>query len=192
MLIAGPFIDSYLNEIGRMFYDRLRRGHLTGMVHPPFSLFMPSHIFNYFSSMIVGYGGEIHNMKKSAKVFLCIDTLKTAKKLFNTTRFDGSYYLTKVMDKKQLNMETKKTEHVFDGTAKIVVSLYTPMRLIYNYKTEKLSISIFIQRYDANNIPVDKALQTLMNQEGEEQEKSEEEEQEKSEEEVTIDKSECI
>ena len=92
LLLAGPLIDSYLWEIGKACLEKLRRSHLTGLA-PPVVMFMPTQIFNYFSTMCVGYGADIKRTPKKYVMFL--DKQEGAQKLFHPKRFDGTYFLTK-------------------------------------------------------------------------------------------------
>ena len=46
VLLAGPLVDSFLWEIGKAFYEKLRRSHLTGFV-PPVVTFMLLQVFNF-------------------------------------------------------------------------------------------------------------------------------------------------
>jgi len=66
---------------------------------------------------------------------------------------------------------TKETITRYDGCAKVVVWLYTPMKFDYNTKTQRLVVSFFIQRYDKDDIAVDQTLQALINQESAEKKK---------------------
>ena len=63
LLLAGPLVDSFLYEIGKSVYEKLRRSHLTGLA-PPITTFMPIQVFNFLSTLCVGYGADIKKQKK--------------------------------------------------------------------------------------------------------------------------------
>ena len=45
IFLSGPLVDSYLNEIGKSFLEKLRRSHLTGLV-PPITMFILEKVFD--------------------------------------------------------------------------------------------------------------------------------------------------
>lgn len=57
----------------------------------------------------------------------------------------------------------KKLESVFDGRSVVMVTRKTPFTIIYSMATEKATVSYYVQRYTADNLPIDISLQTLMN-----------------------------
>ena len=91
-----------------------------------------------------------------------IEKEQSACKIFNPKRFDGSYPLCERKYAKKLNEDNIQVEE-YVGFAKVVVSLYTPIRFRYVEKG-KLTTNCF------NDIPRDKAVQALMNQEVEDEE----------------------
>jgi len=149
LLLSGPLVDQYLSQIGMAMLEKLRRSHLTGLV-PPVVIFMPIQIYDYFSSLCVGYGGDIKKTTKKTVIFL--ENMSKVKQLWHPKRFDGSYFLCKIQ------------KMVYAGCAKVVVSLYTPIKLDYIESSQKLTVSFFIQRYDSKDYAIDKSLQALMNQ----------------------------
>ena len=165
LLLSGPLVDSYLNEIGKSFLEKLRRSNLTGLV-PPITMFLPDKIFDNLASLIVGYKGdkEIKVSSKKRKTVIFLDDNESAQKLFHPSRFDGTFFLSKRKFKKVVDEKSLKVSEVYDGCARVVISLYTPVKFDYNHKSQKITISIFVQRYDSDDIPIDKALQALMNQ----------------------------
>lgn len=159
VLLAGPLIDFYLLEIGKAFLEKLRRSHLTGLV-PPVITHMPIQVFNFLSTLCVGYGADIKRTEK--KIVMFLDKEEGAQKLFNPKRFDGTYFLAK--QKYQKKIVDGNNVSVYAGCAKVVVSLYTPIKFDYVEANQKMTTSFFIQRYDENNFAVDKSLQGMMNQ----------------------------
>ena len=156
LLLAGPIVDSFLSEIGKAMHEKLRRSHLTGLA-PPITTFMPIQVFNFFSTLCVGYGADIKKTPK--KIVMFLDKEDGATKLFHPKRFDGTYYLCKRKFEKKAN---KVSEYA--GCAKVVVSLYTPIKFEFVIGSNKMNTSLFIQRYDSQDFSVDKSLQALMNQ----------------------------
>ena len=163
LLLSGPLVDSYLSEIGKSFLEKLRRSNLSGLV-PPIVMFIPENIFNKLASLIVGYKGDIKVLAQKRKTVIFLDDFDSVKKVFHPTRFDGTFFLSKRKFKKVVDEKSLEKTEVYDGCARVVVSLYTPMKFDYNHKIQKITISLFIQRYDSDDIPIDKAFQALMNQ----------------------------
>ena len=166
LILAGPLSDGYLKEIGKAMYEKLTRGHLTGLV-PPFTTFIPWQVFRYLSALVVGYGAHMKlptgKRKRPDKMIIWVESDEGAKKIWHNKRFDGAFYLTKRMFRKKLNPESKKPESVYDGYSKVVVSKYTPIRMEYSYKSQKLKTSFYIQRYNSDGFSIDTALQDLIN-----------------------------
>jgi len=65
-LLSGPLVDQYLREIGVAMLEKLK-SDLTCLV-PPVVLFMSIQIYNYFSSLCVGYG-DIKKLPKKLLYF---------------------------------------------------------------------------------------------------------------------------
>ena len=98
-------------------------------------------------------------------MFLFIEKVSTADKLFCSSRFDGTNYLVMRHFQKKFSRETGKREQMYAGHAKVAVSKYTPIRLEYNYGNNHMRINFYIQRYTDEGFVVDTAVQQLMNQE---------------------------
>jgi len=122
---------------------------------------MPLQIYNFFSSLCVGYGGEIKVTSKKTVIFL--ENMSKVKQIFHPKRFDGTFFLSKRKFEKKIN-ENQVQKMVYAGCAKVVVSEYTPIKIDYSQTSQKLTVSFFIQRYDSNDFAIDKSLQALMNQ----------------------------
>jgi len=160
ILLSGPLVDQFLQQIGLAMLEKLRRSHLTGLV-PPIVIFMPLQIYNFFSSLCVGYGGEIKVTSKRTVIIL--ENMSKVKQIFHPKRFDGTFFLSKRKFEKKIN-ENQVQKMVYAGCAKVVVSEYTPIKIDYSQTSQKLTVSFFIQRYDSNDFAIDKSLQALMNQ----------------------------
>ena len=155
MLLTGPLVDSFLHEIGKAIYEKLRRSHLTGLA-PPITTFMPIQVSNFLSTLCVGYGADIK--KTGKKIVMFLDKENGASKLFHPKRFDGTYFLCKRKFEKKLNENKVQVSH-YAGCAKVVVTLHTPMKFEFINGSNRLTTSLFIQRYDSQDFPIDKSLQ---------------------------------
>ena len=57
----------------------------------------------------------------------------------------------------------KKMVSVFDGRSVVVVTDKTPFIMHYSVKTERVTVTFYVQRYKKGDLPVDVSLQALMN-----------------------------
>ena len=166
LALVGPMIDGYLREVGKAFMGKLARGNLTGLA-PPFTIYIPKQVMRYMVGLCTGYGADIKIVNadkvKKEKLIIFIENETAAKKIFNTNRFDGTNYLAKRMFKKVLNPDTKKTETKYAGLAKVVLGCETPIRFDYIYHSQRMTVTFFIQRYNADDMVVDTSLQKTMN-----------------------------
>ena len=168
LALAGPMIDGYLKQIGKIFKRKLSRGNHTGLA-PPETMYIPWGIMKYLCGLSKRYGCEIkpitNSNKKKGKLVLTCNRVSTANKLFDTSRFNGENFLAKRIYRKALNEQTKKNDLALQGSAEVVVSKNTPIQLTYKHDDNNLRITFYIQRYTADGYAVDASLQALMNQE---------------------------
>ena len=61
LLLAGPIIDGYLQEIGLAISAKLSRGSLTGLA-PPVTIFLPKQVMGMLASLCCSYGADIKNI----------------------------------------------------------------------------------------------------------------------------------
>ena len=166
LLLSGPLIDSYLEEIAKNIASKLSRSKLTGLV-PPITFFIPWEVMSNFAGIFVAYGAEIKNVnkgKKNDKVVLFCEKLSSAKKIFSPSRFDGSNYLRKRFFTKSVDAVSKIKETIYSGCAEFVFSINTPLRIDYVYSTSKAIITFSVQRYDKDDFCVDASLQKIINE----------------------------
>ena len=52
---------------------------------------------------------------------------------------------------------------VFDGRSVVVVTDKTPFIMNYSVKTERVTVTFYVQRYTKGDLPVDVSLQALIN-----------------------------
>ena len=171
LCLIGPLVDKYLERIGKIMYRRLARKHVTGEVQPV-NEYIPVEIFNHMLSLFGGYGCSLNTTyfktkKKQTNVlkkqYIWIESDSSANKLFAPWRFDGTNYLAKRHFIKKLVPGTKKQKYECDGYAKVAVCEETPIRLVYEYKTNILSVCFIIQRYTADGFAIDSSVQAQMN-----------------------------
>ena len=62
LILSGPCIDLYLEEIAKGITSKLsRRGNLTGLI-TPYEIFVPWQIMRYITGMCIGYGADVKNI----------------------------------------------------------------------------------------------------------------------------------
>lgn len=165
LILSGPLVDSYLEEMGKRIYSKLTRSKLTGLV-PPITFFLPWEIMSKIAAYFVSYGSDIKNIakgEKNDKLIIFCEKLSSAEKIFSPSRFDGTNYLRKRFFAKIVDPVTKVRENTYNGCAEVVFSVQSPLRIDYHYSSSKASISFYIQRYDKNDFSVDASLQKLLN-----------------------------
>lgn len=163
--LTGPLIDSYLREIGKSLKNKLSRSKATGLVNP-ITQFIPWAVFRHILTLVRGYSGDVDSKLGGRKQVISITKIDTIKKLFSPSRFSGETYFAHrhFMRKGSTSLKPgKKMVSVYNGRSSIVVSAMTPFCMDYSLKTERVTITFFIQRYTSNDFAVDTSLQSLMN-----------------------------
>ena len=122
VLLAGPLVDSFFMGNRQGHHREAKKKPLAGLV-PPIVTFIPLQNFNNISSFCVGY-------------VLFLGKEGGVQKIFHPKRFDGSYFLTKQKYEKKLK-ENNVSSTVYSGCAKVVVYLYTPIKLDYVKSTQQ-------------------------------------------------------
>ena len=165
LVLAGPVMDSYLEEIGKGIHAKLSRGKLTGLA-PPLTIFIPWQIMRHLAGLCTGYHCDIKNIcygKSTDRLIIFIEKPVAADKIFCVKRFNGMNYLAKRFFKKEKTPGDGKL--TYNGCAKVRVSISTPIRLEYKYSVKRLQITFFIQRYDTEDFATDVTLQKMINDE---------------------------
>ena len=158
--LAGPLIDSYLNEIGKSLRSKLVRSKATGLVNP-ITMFIPWAVFRHIMVLISGYSGDVHSKRDGSKQVLTITRMDTLKKLFSPSRFCGETMFACRHFKKVPS--SGKMTSVYNGRSTIVASDSTPFCMDYVQKSQRVTITFFIQRYSLDGYAIDASLQSLMN-----------------------------
>ena len=57
----------------------------------------------------------------------------------------------------------KKLVSVFNGRSAVAVTDKTPFVMNYSMKTERVTVTFYVQRYTTDDLPVDTSVQALMN-----------------------------
>ena len=159
--ITGPLIDGYLREIGRAFWAKLGRSKCTGLM-PPIKLIIPYNIYRHVSTICVGYGADMScTVKNNQQMLLRITCTETASKVFSPARFGGDNYLRK----RHFSKVNKEGRNVleFSGRAAVVVGVNTPIQMDYSCKTERMTVTFFVQRYCKDGFAQDLRVQSLCN-----------------------------
>ncbi|PFX29268.1 hypothetical protein AWC38_SpisGene5981 [Stylophora pistillata] len=84
-------------------------------------------------------------------------------KLFSPCRFSGETFFAQRHFKKVPSKAGGKTESVYSGRSTVVVTESTPFCLNYAMKTQRVTVTFYIQRYTAEHFVLDSSLQALMN-----------------------------
>lgn len=158
--LTGPLIDGYLREIGRAFWAKLGRSRCTGLM-PPIKMYIPYNIFRHICTMCVGYGAELTSESKRLEISLKISSSDTASKVFSPVRFEGDNYLRKRQFAKV--KENGRSVMKLEGRAAVVVGERTPILLEYSQKSEKVTVTFYVQRYDKDGFASNLQLQALCN-----------------------------
>ena len=112
-------------------------------------------------ALMRGYGAEVVNEGKKILIFIRSQTVLPYS-VFSEVRLDGTFDLAKRIYRKIKDEKDQRSKLVLSGYAKVVLSDQTPMVFVYNIGKENLAVTFYIQRYSADNIPLDTALQQLL------------------------------
>ena len=113
--------------------------------------------------LVRGYSGDVHTNQKGSKHYISAQKLDTVKKLFSPARFSGEAFFAKSHFKKEKCPESQKMISVYNGRSTIVVSEFTPFCIEYAMKSQRATITFYVQRYSADDYAIDANLQSLMN-----------------------------
>ena len=160
--LVGPMIDSYLEEIGKAMKCKLSRSKATGLVNPV-NLFVPWTVFRHILVLVRGYSGDVDTKADGSKHVLTLTKMDSVRKLFSPCRFSGETYFAQRHFKKVPSKAGGKTESVYNGRSAIVVTESTPFCMNYAMKTQRVTVTFYIQRYTAEHFVLDSSLQALMN-----------------------------
>ena len=160
--LVGPMIDSYLEEIGKAVKCKLSRSKATGLVNPV-NLFVPWSVFRHILVLVRGYSGDVDTKADGSKHVLTLTKMNSVRKLFSPCRFSGETFFAQRHFKKVPSKAGGKTESVYSGRSTIVVTESTPFCLNYAMKTQRVTVTFYIQRYTAEHFVLDSSLQALMN-----------------------------
>ncbi|XP_068748545.1 uncharacterized protein [Montipora capricornis] len=158
--LAGPLIDSYLKEIGKCMASKLNRSKATGLVNPVV-LFFPWAVFRHVLTLVRGYSGDV--TLTHSRLSITITERRSLVKLFSPSRFSGENFIAHRHFKKVPSKSGNKLLSVFHGRSLVVVTRNTPFKMDYYMKTERLTVTFYVQRCTADDFPVDTSLQALMN-----------------------------
>ena len=165
MYLAGPMIDKQLKLIGVGIMNKLSHCKRTGQLKV-FSNNVFDNIMVSVEAICVGCG--VRNiLRKSGKrkrdppsqLQFFIESQEVVEKIFAPNRFDGTYYLAKRFFVKGKG----KSDDVYSGMARVVVTRETPIEFVYKRTKEHLTVSCFIQRYTADDYCIDATVQQKTN-----------------------------
>lgn len=159
--LCGPLMDSYLKEIGKGIVSKLNRSKGTGLATPVI-LFVPWPAFRHALTLARGYSRIVESSSNGVKHSIVFTKKVLLQKLLSLSRFSGENFIAYGHFKKVPSKSGKKMVSVFDGRSVVVTD---KMLFIMNYsmKTERVTVTFYVQRYTKGDFPVDVSLQALMN-----------------------------
>ena len=160
--LVGPLVDSYLKEMGKAVLSKLSRSKATGLV-TPVVLFIPWPVFRHILTLARGYAGEVKSSKDGKKHCIEITKRNSLMKLFSPSRFSGENYIALRHFKRVSSKSGGKKVSVFNGRAVVALTPNTPFVIDYSMKSERVTVTFYVQRYTADDLAVDSSLQALMN-----------------------------
>ena len=160
--LCGPLIDSYLKEIGKAVGSKLSKSKATGLANPVI-LFVPWPVFRHVLTLARGYSGDVKTYKDGQRFSMEISNRDSLLKLFSPSRFSGENFMAYRHFKRVPSSSGKKMLSVFNGRSVVAVTDNTPFVMEYSMKTERVTVTFYIQRYTPDDLPVDTSLQALMN-----------------------------
>lgn len=89
--------------------------------------------------------------------------MDSVRKLFSASCFSGKTFFAQRHFKRVPSKACGKTESVYNGRSAIVVTESTPFCMNYAMKTQRVTVTFYIQRYTAEHFVLDSSLQALMN-----------------------------
>ena len=154
--LCGPLIDSYLKEIGKDVVAKLNRskGNWVGN---------SCNSFRHVLTLARGYSGNVESSDHGVKHSIVFTKMDSLKKLLSPARFSGENFIAYRHFKKVPSKTSKKLVSVFNGRSVVALTDKTPFIMNYSMKTERVTVTFYVQRYTKDDFPVDVSLQALMN-----------------------------
>lgn len=162
LIVAGPMLDTYIKELGSMMVNILSRGKATGIQQTK-NILIPWQVMVILMKMVKRYGGKVESrVKRNKEKQFTITMVEQAncEQVWHPKRC-GKKYLSRRKFKKD---PLSPGKFICDGYSKIVITTSTPLCLSYCTRSQKATMTFFIQRYDSENMPLDAALQDKINQ----------------------------
>lgn len=142
------WIGRLYDRLGKSMKCKLSRSKVTGLVNP-LSFFIPWTVFWHLLVLLRGYSGDVHTRVDGLTHVLTLTKMDSVRKVFFAQRVPSK--------------AGGKTESVCNETPAIVLTESTPFCMNYAMKTQRVTMTFFIQRYTAEHFVVDISLQALMN-----------------------------
>lgn len=89
--------------------------------------------------------------------------MESVEKVFSPARFEGQDVLRKRHFTRKPGSKGK-VEFSYKGRSVVVVSSNTPVIFYFNLKSQKVTVTFYIQWYTVDDFVIDSTLQNLMNQ----------------------------
>ena len=144
--LCGPLIDSYLKEIGKGVVAKLNRSKVTGLATPVI-LFVPWPVFRHILTLARGYSGNVESSDHGVKHSIVFTKMNSLGKLLSPARFSGENFIAYRHFKKVPSKTSKTLVSVFNGRSVVAVTNKTPFIMNYLMKTERVTVTFYVQRY---------------------------------------------
>ena len=157
LIVAGPMLDTYIKELGSIIINILSRGKGTG-IQKTKSILIPWQVMVNLMKLIKRYGGKVESKvkKNKEKQFTITMVEQTYCEQVWHPRRCGKKYLSRRKFKKE---PLSPGKFAYDGYSKVLITSNTPICISYCTRTQKASMTFYVQRYDSEDIPLDAALQ---------------------------------
>ena len=160
--LSGPLVDSFLKEIGKAVESKLSRSKITGLANPVV-VFIPWPVFRHVLTLARGYSADVQSTEDGKKHTIEITKRNSLLKLFSPSRFSGDNFMARRHFKKVPSKSGKRSILAFDGRSVVAVTKNTPFTMHFSMKTERVTVTFYIQRYTQDDLAIDTSLQALMN-----------------------------
>jgi len=111
----------------------------------------------------VGLGSNTEITKKNGeRITLTLSKAEAAAQVWSPVRFPGENFLTKRHFERV--PEHGRVIHHYNGKSSVVVTEATLVQMDFFLKQQRITTTLYVQRYDQNGFAKDSSLQKLMNQ----------------------------
>ena len=160
LIVSGPMVDLYIKDMGQTMHNRLCRGKVTGL-QSSVTFLVPWQVMVYIIRLSKCYGAYVESRCLKAKeklIPLILSTECCAQKIWNPKRCGRKFLIKRRYSKSPVT----NTFH-YAGCSKVVIAEHSPLVIKYKTKTQKASMSFYVQHYDRTGVGIDAALAAKVN-----------------------------